>query len=341
MTRVSIIVPVHNTAKYLPTCINSILNQTEQNIEIICINDHSTDNSLDILRYYEKISSKIKVIDMLDKFGVSSARNEGLKIANGEYIGFVDSDDVVSLTMFRDFYCLAKEYLVPIVIGHNKRISEQEFLNLETYYVHERKKNTIIDTTKDEEIFFICSCWDKLFNHDFILNEKFIENCIYEDVGFTFPLLFKAKKVLNVSEKDYLYRKNLSGISDSSQKVNSQIFDILTVTLDAMERAKRYKLSKTQMYYLENLLKKAILSRLQYISKWNIEEHYKKFILEKILSICNFYFPHIKQFISHDTDPANNALVHLANYSYREISSKKIATEELKRVKRMTRSLQK
>ena len=105
MPKVSVIIPVHNTENYLSTCLNSVLNQTEKDIEVIAINDHSTDNSLDILKQFEKeYKTKLKVIDLKDKYGVSSARNEGLKIAQGNCIGFVDSDDVISLNMYEDLY---------------------------------------------------------------------------------------------------------------------------------------------------------------------------------------------------------------------------------------------
>ena len=98
MTKVSVIIPVHNTEKYLKDCLNSVLNQTMTDIEVIAINDHSTDASMAILKFYQKLyPTKLKVIDMKEKYGVSSARNEGLKIAQGEFIGFVDSDDFISL----------------------------------------------------------------------------------------------------------------------------------------------------------------------------------------------------------------------------------------------------
>ena len=92
---ISIIIPVYNTSKYLHRCLDSILNQTFCDFELILINDGSTDNSLEILREYEAKDSRIVVIDKPNE-GVSSARNQGIEIAQGEYIMFCDSDDYVA-----------------------------------------------------------------------------------------------------------------------------------------------------------------------------------------------------------------------------------------------------
>lgn len=94
--KVSIIVPVYNVEKYLAKCLDSLVNQTLKDIEIICINDGSTDNSLEILNTYAQKDSRITIIDKKNE-GVSAARNTGLNISKGEYIMFVDSDDYLEL----------------------------------------------------------------------------------------------------------------------------------------------------------------------------------------------------------------------------------------------------
>ena len=97
--KVSVIVPVYNTEKYLQKCLDSLINQTLKDIEIICINDGSTDNSENIIRMFAKEDSRIKLINQENK-KQGAARNAGMKIATGEYIGFVDSDDYVDLNYF-------------------------------------------------------------------------------------------------------------------------------------------------------------------------------------------------------------------------------------------------
>lgn len=99
MAKISIIVPVYNTEKFLEKCLNSLINQTLKDIEIICINDGSTDKSLQILEKFANKDKRIQIINQTNS-GLSVARNIGIKKAKGEYIGFVDSDDWVDLNFF-------------------------------------------------------------------------------------------------------------------------------------------------------------------------------------------------------------------------------------------------
>ena len=100
MPKISIVIPVYNNAQYLDECLISVINQTEKDIEIICIDDKSTDNSLEILNNYAKKDNRIKVLTLLKNQGVSNARNIGLKVITGEYVCFLDSDD-----FFETDYC--------------------------------------------------------------------------------------------------------------------------------------------------------------------------------------------------------------------------------------------
>src|SRR5574344_661413 len=106
--KVSIIIPVYNTEEYLDECLQSLINQTLKDIEIICIDDGSTDCSAEILHEYSLKDSRIKVLKQRN-YGQSAARNKGLMFANGEYISFLDSDDFISEDMLEKLYCKAKE----------------------------------------------------------------------------------------------------------------------------------------------------------------------------------------------------------------------------------------
>lgn len=108
MPKVSIIIPVYNTEMYLVRCLNSAINQTLTDIEIICINDASTDNSLNILEEYKNKDSRIKIINLKENHGVGYGRNQALKIATGEFIGFIDSDDYIDLQYFEELYSYSK-----------------------------------------------------------------------------------------------------------------------------------------------------------------------------------------------------------------------------------------
>ena len=101
--KISIIIPVYNVEKYLEQCLKSVINQTFKDIEIICINDGSTDNSLEILEAFQKQDERIKIINKQNE-GQGIARNEGLKVAKGEYISFIDPDDWVAQGMYEFLY---------------------------------------------------------------------------------------------------------------------------------------------------------------------------------------------------------------------------------------------
>ena len=98
MPKISVIIPVYNTEKYLEQCLESVINQTYKDLEIICVNDASTDNSFDVINEYSKKDSRIKYINFETNKGVSAARNVGLEAATGDYICFIDSDDWIEQT---------------------------------------------------------------------------------------------------------------------------------------------------------------------------------------------------------------------------------------------------
>jgi len=117
MEKISVIIPVYNTSKYLKRCLDSIINQTYVNLEIICINDGSKDNSLEILNQYKKKDDRIIIIDKENQ-GVSAARNDGIKNSTGMYITFVDSDDWLELDAIEILYKTLINEKVDVVRGN-------------------------------------------------------------------------------------------------------------------------------------------------------------------------------------------------------------------------------
>ena len=102
MVKISVIIPVYNSEKYLERCLKSVIYQTYENLEIICVNDGSEDNSLEILEDFKKKDERVKIISTENK-GQSHARNKGLKESSGDYVSFIDSDDWVSLSLYEKF----------------------------------------------------------------------------------------------------------------------------------------------------------------------------------------------------------------------------------------------
>ena len=121
MPKISVIIPVYNVERFLKKCLESVINQTLSDLEIICINDGSTDKSLSILNSFAQKDNRIIVINQ-DNQGQSCARNAGLSIATGKYIGFVDSDDWIDLDFYEKLYNTAKKYNADIAAAGIKRL---------------------------------------------------------------------------------------------------------------------------------------------------------------------------------------------------------------------------
>lgn len=228
--KVSVIVPVYNVEKYLGKCIDSLLSQTLKDMEFIFVNDGSTDNSLEILNCYANKDNRIKIITQENsKLGIT--RNNGIKIANGEYIGFLDSDDYVD----SDFY----EKLYAAAISNNADIAIASILKHKPKYdkyILEHKKirlaNSITDKIK------LCSdktnrffhCWNKIYQNTLIKehNIKFTEHRLHEDVEFAIKAIFYANKIVAVPKIKYHYMQNSNSICKSkefkSQRENDRIY---------------------------------------------------------------------------------------------------------------------
>lgn len=210
--KISIIVPVYKSEKYLNNCIDSILNQSYKNLEIVLVNDGSPDNSGKICDDYAKNDSRIKVIHKSNE-GVSSARNNGIETATGEYIIFFDSDDFVPENSVKDLYeeCVKNEADMAMCsfskIKNGTKISknydEIQILNRE-----EALKNFL------KEEFFNCALWNKIFKRELIQEQRFdINLSIAEDFEFIYHLLKKVNKVaVNMTKNVYYYEVRQASI---------------------------------------------------------------------------------------------------------------------------------
>ena len=213
--KLSIIVPVYNIIQYLPKCLDSILSQTLRDIEIICINDGSTDNSLDILENYATKDDRIKLLKLAKNYGQGYARNRGIEIAQGEYIGFVDGDDYIDPNYFEALYNSAvknnADISVASILKHKKNYKKYNVI-----YKKEGIAENIQDKIKlcgDKKKFFFYA-WNKIYKTDLITRNdiKFAQGQIYEDVIFAIKALYYSNRVVSVPEIKYHYieRKNSS-----------------------------------------------------------------------------------------------------------------------------------
>ena len=292
MPKVSVIVPCFNVEKYITACLESLINQKLKDIEILCINDHSTDETLSILKKYElQYSNKIKVLNLENKRGCSAARNLGLKEAQGEYIGFVDADDLISLNMYLDFYYLVKAYKIEIVSGEMELFDGQ--MREIKPNLNPEKQVYSINKNKETLLYEIPSCCHRLFKHELLENETFLEGKKYEDVAFTFPLLIKANQILRIKEKTYFYRMNPEGIMSNTQKPNPNILDIIDDLKFLRNRIIAMQLMNEYKEIINELEKKILLATASYILNWPVSKEKKKYFISLFFEISRYFNPEI------------------------------------------------
>ena len=231
---ISIIVPVYNVEKYLEECIDSILNQTYKNLEIILVDDGSTDNSGIICEDYAKIDSRIKVIHKKNG-GLSDARNVGIDKALGEFIIFVDSDDYIDRSMCEILFAYANKYNVDIVSCNFKRVFEDNIIEFNTPLFKEKMK--IFTSNKILEKYFltlapeIFATWNKLYKKRlFFADERirFPVNRLHEDIATTYKLYAKSEKVILLNELLYNYRQRNDSIM---KKISYKNIEDLIITM--------------------------------------------------------------------------------------------------------------
>lgn len=209
-SKISVIVPVYNVAEYIPKCLDSLINQTYQNLEIICVNDGSKDNSLEILNEYEKKDKRIKVIDK-ENGGVSSARNAGLKVCRGDYITFVDSDDYLDLDVYEKSINRIKQENADVLFytclcePNGYRVPLEYTTFTDPFYVLEYKCEN-------------CAVWNKIFKREHIIDNNilFAEDVSYgEDRLFLSMVLPHAKVITTLPEVRYHYVLRESSIENT------------------------------------------------------------------------------------------------------------------------------
>lgn len=262
---ISIIVPIYNVEKYLDKCIESIIEQTYNNLEIILVDDGSPDNCAEICDEYAEKDSRIVVIHK-DNGGVSSARNTGLKVAKGSYIGFVDPDDYITDEMYERMLTTAKLCNADIVLCDYAFFGENGDIYKDSIKGQGTGRSEYIDQYQSQLLYFnevsmrtsLVVMWNKLFKKDIISDIIFPSGKIHEDEAVTFSLLYKAKKIIYLRENLYYYLDRRGSIMDTDIKKNRfNIFD-------------------------------AYIKRLVFYEEYNEKELYKKVILLYMHMLCQY-----------------------------------------------------
>lgn len=288
MIKVSAIVPVYKVEEYLPKCLDSLINQTLKDIEIIVVNDGSPDNSQEIINKYKKKDKRIVSI-VKENGGQASARNVGLKKARGEFVVFVDSDDWIELDMLEVMYNKAIEDESDIVICDFYRVENGE-KKLEEAFV--TKGDTILDNCI---LNTSGPCW-KIIKRDIIIDNNlfFPEGIIYEDYAVVPTYALFANKISYVDRPfyNYLIRQG----STMTQTFNKKFYDMVTATEILYKSLEKYGFSYYEEYeyfIIKNIFREAyvrlkkydegliIMDQLSLWAKNNIPNWYKNKYFKK------------------------------------------------------------
>ena len=291
MAKVSIIVPVFNSEEYIGECLNSLVNQSLEDIQVIVVDDCSTDNTLGIIKAYGEVFPNIIKIICNDKnYGQGYSRNVGMKHADGNYIGFVDSDDYVHPKMFEDMYNGAEQNDFPEVITTGLSfVKEDDHLNAILDSTTRRPGREMETLKSFNEIFFQSpACWNKIYRRDTLENMKFLEGRMWEDVAFTYTQLFNSNRILNFNNKDYFYRKRPdAGVSAKGFVVNPNLLDCFAVADELEKRTKesgRFEIFSDEIKLVQV---STCLQRASEVLKWNISHETKSrlcFYICKLIS---------------------------------------------------------
>ncbi len=283
--KVSVIIPVYNTGKYLERCLNSVINQTLKEIEIIIVNDGSIDDSSSIIGKFLG-DSRVIYVKQNNK-GQSIARNKGLVLARGDYVGFIDSDDYVDFDFFEKLYNAASQNGADIAassIVRKHKTYEKWRVNYEKTRVI-TDKNDIFKTAKCPNQSYI---WNKIYKKSFLdlIDFKFIENVYYEDVPAVSYLLLHCSKFCAVTGTNYYYMVNDGKSAVKGKQTPKKEFDrynnqkktILSLIKNDIKLFKRDYFVKKKEYRIFNfpLLK----------IKENLKEKREIFLLFNIVPVC-------------------------------------------------------
>ena len=311
--KISVIIPVYNSSTNLRKCLDSVVNQTLKDIEIIVINDGSTDDSKNIIEEYTVKYKNIIFIDQENK-GIGKTRNIGIKKATGEYITFVDSDDYIKENMLEEYYKYAKKHNFDLVIGsYIKKINNKEII-----FENNKFKTGNVKTTPQILYLIEYGPWAKLYKREMLINNNiyFDEKRKYEDMPFVSKALLKSKLIGQITEPYYYY---IIHNNSETTTMDKRVFDILDILKEIKDYYKReyylrdeldyVMIDKITTYMLQQRVQKDNKLRIEFINagyaflnknikNWRGNKYYKKtnFLKriiknnKKILKIyCNIY----------------------------------------------------
>lgn len=246
---ISIIIPVYNASQFLTECLESVFNQGFGDVEIICVNDGSTDNSLDILKNFP-----VKIINQENR-GLAAARNVGLKEATGEYVLFLDSDDILTPNALEELYDIAESknldlLLFKLINFDNETKEKSKYSYFEMDLLKSAVEDNVFCFNDIKELLFRISVTapGKLYRRDLIKDIKFNEGLIFEDNPFFIELFLKTKRAYFHDEYLYLRRIHESSITNSNFDKFSDVVTIYNIINDIIRKYGVYEDVKHKLF---------------------------------------------------------------------------------------------
>ena len=304
MPKISVIVPVYNTEKYVEKCLKSILNQTMDDIEIIIVNDGSTDNSEHIIQKIEKNNNTKIQIKYFKKEngGLSDARNYGVKKATGKYLSFIDSDDYIDKNLYKNL----EEYI-------NKNIDVIKF-KMETvdenYKTIKKLDGPVFETMTGEKVFenmciadtFLEAACIYLYKREFFIknNFKYMSNTYHEDFGLTPLIIIQAKTLVSTKYFGYYYlqRDNSITSKENKEKEEKKAYDVLKHYDNAMEKISKMQISNNSKKIIKRYYTNALLLKATALEGTTQDKFIKEIQSRKVYK--NIKIENIKQLIKRE-----------------------------------------
>lgn len=257
---ISVIIPVYNVQEYLRKCLDSVIGQTYDNLEILLVNDGSTDRSGEICDYYASRDSRIRVIHQQNG-GLASARNTGMDAAKGAYIGFVDSDDWIDLDMYEFLYNLLHQHQADLSICRLKEITHAKLINRSTGQLLVCDGLSAVKRIfrRENDFHIGYSVFNKLYKKELLDNLRFPVGRLTEDIYFTPKLMYRCRKCVYQDTAKYNYLKERPGSIMNAAIHSKRVFD----ELDGYREIERFFCERNVKEYAR-MVREIYLIKLMY-----------------------------------------------------------------------------
>lgn len=298
--KVSIILPVYNVEQYLRQCLDSIVQQTLNDIEIICVDDCSTDGTIKILEEYAAKDDRFIVIKQEKNQGQGVSRNVGIKHANGEYVGFVDPDDWIDTIMYEKMYDDAISHNSDITICDFIRYFEDvnkygksKFLrriedNYNIVYIN-CSKNEVLDKQfyNDTLLVLPMACWHKIYKNDFLkkYNIHFPSYRYLEDVMFNFNAFLNANRISYLEDEFYSYRVRKNSAMRANANLTNQSFEVFDDIYNALNKENKYREFEHNFKFFIIFTLRRVCRNLNFIQKLRAYNLSKKYLDKHALKV--------------------------------------------------------